>query len=167
MNLSLPLVIWTLLNLVGLAVTLVGLRDALGDLAILEQAGLNGVRKAIAHGNVRLETMRSAVLALFVAAGMVAILAPIEGGSRIAHNPDGVAAFATYALILASLLLVSSSVLDRRDRGALIRLSMLAAEQKAAASAEERRLTEIEETGADTNATAHRVEDALQKDGDG
>jgi hypothetical protein len=157
-NPLLPVVVWLLIALVGLAVTLVGLRDALGDLAYLEQAKLNGARRLIARGNVRLEAIRSAILALFAAIGVAALFLGHDGNAALIGA-------ITAALIVASALLVASSILDRRDRAALIKRALLTS--TVAAELAEQRLAHMEQVGADTNATAHRVEDALQQDGDG
>lgn len=141
---------WSTMALVGLAVTLWGLWDAYGDRRALRDSGKNGARRVVALGNIRREWARTYVLLCFLALGVYQMARP----PVLAAQPvtrGGIAL--TLALVLAALVIVVESVLDRRERVNLRVYIDAELDRTALARAE----------GREAGAAAARREDAARK----
>lgn len=119
--------LWSLGALAGLAIILWAYHDARCDLAHLRRRGLNGARERVARGNVRDESMRVAIMLVFLSIGMVAMGQP-------SANPDtpvtALAWVISGGLMLCEGLLVAKAIANRRDRIWIIRY--LAEQEEAA-----------------------------------
>ncbi len=107
--------------LIGVVLNAYGLVQAVKDSDALSRTGLNGTRKLVATGNVQQELIRLVVQIMLTIAGITSVVLPPP-------NPDlpEVFLWASYIqrgiLVLITFLLAFKSMLDVRDRRALLRL---------------------------------------------
>lgn len=109
--------IWTISALIGFAVNLWALFDALYDLHALHLAGLNGARRIVALGNVRREVFRIFAQVCFLVIGVTAMSTPPD------HDHRRVSLFGvifTVCFVAAAVSLVLSAAFDRLERLKLI-----------------------------------------------
>ncbi|MDQ3539963.1 MAG: hypothetical protein M3440_04685 [Chloroflexota bacterium] len=147
---TLPEIVWSLIAAVGLVVSILAVGYALQTLHYLQAVGVNGAREKWARNNVRSESIRLAIHSISMIIGIAAM-------SSLPINPDvpipPLSAILSFGLILISLLIVVSSITEKRTRDDIV----------AAMVAEERRLaaiipSAIEAAASQIIATAHQVE---------
>lgn len=108
---------WTLIALVGLGVSGLGLRDALADARWLRGASVNGLRRTMARQRIRHEFARVIVQGVFATIGILAATLP-QPADELQQPLKAVliGAVIRWGLIGCGALLVAQSILDRRDR---------------------------------------------------
>ncbi|MDQ3541961.1 MAG: hypothetical protein M3440_14875, partial [Chloroflexota bacterium] len=146
---SFPEILWSSIAAVGLGVSILAVGYALQTLHYLQAVGVNGAREKWARNNVRGESMRLAIHSISMIIGITAMASP-------PINPDvpvpPLSYILSFGLILISLLIVVSSITEKRTRDGIV----------AAMVAEERRLaaiipSAIEVAAEQIIATAHQV----------
>lgn len=114
---SWPEITWTVIAFAGGIVNVWALYSALGDLFYLESRDQNGIRRLVAIGNVREESIRVLIQLIFVIIGIAVMMIP-------AHTSDNQPSPGTYVamvgFIVVGALLVILAVLARRDRHRVI-----------------------------------------------
>jgi len=108
-----------LVSLIGILVSLAGLRDALQDCQAVEYAGLNGPRKIVARAAVRREVMR---LVLQVVLAVIALVTLSLPRPPYTMPPDVLVVIGIRNLlrVAAALVVAVSSIWDRVDRYRLV-----------------------------------------------
>lgn len=110
-------IFWTCFALVGVITTAWALVDAVADLHYLQALGLNGPREIIARGSARNETMRAVIHGILFLIGLTAMLTEPANPDR-SVTPLGI--LIGGGLCVVVVLLVTKSLLDRRDRHRVI-----------------------------------------------
>jgi hypothetical protein len=110
---TLPELLWTMIGLLGLAVSALNLRDALKDVEALEIAKVNGALRMVARGNATEETLRVCKAAVISSIGVAAMLIP---PAVPAAPVSPLAVIVTVGLFALSTLVVAGSVTARTRR---------------------------------------------------
>lgn len=108
---SWPELAFTIPAIVGLLVCWWMFNAAVADLHYLYARGLNGAREIVAKASRRNELLRTAIQLIFLIIGIAAI-------TDVPQPYLGL--IVSGGIITAELLLVTKSILDRRDRGRVI-----------------------------------------------
>lgn len=103
--------VWCCLSLFGLGVNLYALQDARLDLEYVKRWAHVGTRLIVAQANLRRESVRVVVQAVFLCLGIIAMMSDQPRGEVITTRIA-----ISFGFMFAAVLLVIDSAADRHDR---------------------------------------------------
>jgi hypothetical protein len=112
-------VLFTVPAAVGFLVCWWAFNDSVADLHYLQARGLNGAREVVARASCRNEAVRAFIQCMFLLLGLY-LMTVEPANAEQPRTAQGLAV--SLVIITAEVLMVVKSVMDRRDRHAVIRI---------------------------------------------
>lgn len=112
--------LWTLIALIGLGFSVVNLKTSIGDLRFLKGKKISNGRLAVAQVNMYTEASRTAIQAIFLGVGIIALMLPAPPAAALSPLQLAISVGIRWGFLVASFLLTFNTALSRNLRKTLM-----------------------------------------------